>query len=279
LPEHLPDSYAGCDNNIYNEVSPNWKLGQWYSATECEELFYRKVFAALNEAMKPVFIYFKTNGWKVSQTMYRPLDVRLKQAETAFFNTNPFPYSPDYTLTADANPMKGAYHDYFKRYGEFMNSGASLIKNGHLDTATVIKSHQFANEGKEFSLKLEICLNRPLRTDGYPENLDMMPVKKLSDSVYLINKVISTNIQMLTYYDAYLLIGKWDTPKWTPDRDITAAPLLPENAKKLSIQTIFIRLDCGKNLANTVISHINIDELKKMLNITPALTNDKKSDE
>ena len=76
--EHLPDSYPGCDNTIYNEMSPDWNLGQWYSATECEESFYKKTFTTLNNALNPAIRYLSAKGWDMSGVpKYKPLEKQI----------------------------------------------------------------------------------------------------------------------------------------------------------------------------------------------------------
>src|SRR5215831_13782874 len=55
--ERLPDAYPGCDNTIFDKVSPNFDLGQWRSSTACEASLGRKLMAAVDTSLQPAYRY------------------------------------------------------------------------------------------------------------------------------------------------------------------------------------------------------------------------------
>ena len=63
LAQKLPDHYDGCDNTIYNTMSPGFDLGQWRSASACETSFHHKVWSTLNEALEPAIAYLQSKQW------------------------------------------------------------------------------------------------------------------------------------------------------------------------------------------------------------------------
>ena len=79
------------------------------------------------------------------------------------------------------------------------------------------------------------------------------------------------NTSNFTFHDdggTYLFIGKWTTPEFK-DGYIVCSPVFQPGAKKLSIQAMYIRLGCGKELAETLIKHIDMAALQQIVNITP----------
>lgn len=261
--EHLPDSYPGCDNTIYNEMSPDYDLGQWYSATECEESFYKKVFASLNSALSPVIKYLSAKGWDMSSaTKYKPLERRYRSDMTHFFRTNP-QSGIDYDLDVNANPMKGAYHDFLQKMMEDIN----LSVKGDASKQKEIEAMQKEEPGK-FKLHLQATFNQPV-LNNYTLDLSHAQIKKINDNLFIIEEVQNTS--NYTFHDdggTYLFIGKWTTPQFE-DGHIICSPVFQPEAKKLSIQAMYIRLGCGNELAETLIKHIDMDKLQQILNITP----------
>jgi hypothetical protein len=267
-PEHLVSSYNGCDNAIYDEVSPNWRLGQWRTATECEEFFYKKVFDAMNTAMQPVYDYFKSQGWILLQrSVYKPLDVRLKGNNNGLFITHQFPYDNDYVLSFSANPMKGPYYDQQQKMMQFSETH-EIMKDGHLDTRMFKQLLRLKEGVKDFSFKIMVCLNRKLETEQYSSEVANIPLDKQQGYSFVIKKVISNDLNASKDFDTYLLVGNWRAPEWQ-SREVIVNPLVPADAKELSIQSIYIDIDCGKNLAPTIINHIDLKPLHQLINNTP----------
>lgn len=259
--EHLPDSYPGCDNTIYNEMSPDFDLGQWYSATECEESFYKKVFASLNSALSPAIKYLSAKGWDISSApKYKPLERRYRSDMTHFFRTNP-QTGIDYALDINANLMKGPYHDYLQK----IMDNITLAVKGDTSRQKEIEAMQKEGPGK-FELHLQATFNQPV-LNNYTLDLSQAQIKKINDNVFLIEGVKNTS--NFTFHNdggAYLFIGKWTTPQFESGH-IICSPVFPPDAKKLSIQAMYIRLGCGKELAEALIKKIDIDALQKIVNV------------
>ncbi|MDP4282992.1 MAG: hypothetical protein Q8891_01100 [Bacteroidota bacterium] len=261
--EHLPDSYPGCDNTIYNEMSPDWNLGQWYSATECEESFYKKAFTTLNRALNPAIKYLSAKGWDMSGVpKYKPLEHRLRKDTTHFFRTDPAS-GIDYDLDVNANPMKGEYHDFMQKILEDVD----LSVKGDTAKTRELSRLQKEEPGK-FKLHLQAIYNQPVQSN-YTLDLSHARVKKINDNLFLIENVQNTS--NFTFHDdggTYLFIGKWTTPEFK-DGYIVCSPVFQPGAKKLSIQAMYIRLGCGNELAETLLKHIDMNNLQQILHIIP----------
>ncbi|HET7117065.1 MAG TPA: hypothetical protein VFI29_11270 [Hanamia sp.] len=261
--EHLPDSYPGCDNTIYNEMSPDYDLGQWYSATECEESFYKKVFASLNSALSPVIKYLNAKGWDMSSaTEYKPLERRYRSDMTHFFRANP-QSGIDYDLDVNANPIKGAYHDFLQK----MVEDITLSVKGDASKQKEIEAMQKEEPGK-FKLHLQTTFNQPV-LNNYTLDLSHAQIKKINDNVFIIENVQNTS--NYTFHDdggTYLFVGKWTTPQFE-DGHIICSPVFQPEAKKLSIQAMYIRIGCGTELAEKIISLIDKTSLQEILKIQP----------
>lgn len=256
--DHLPDTYAGCDNTIYNEMSPDYAGGQYYSATNCEESFYKKVFKKLNDALSPSINYLRSQGWDVSNApKYTPLKKRIKSDLTHFFRTNP--NGVDYDLDVSANPMKGAYHDFLQKILADATGGSSKLKE--------LEALQ-KEEPAKFKLHLQVSFNQPV-SENYKLDLSHAQIKKINDNIFLIENVKNTS--NFTFHDdggVYLFVGKWNNPAFK-EGYISASPIFQANAPKLSIQAMYIRIGCGEELAAAILKNINMQSLQKIINTNP----------
>ncbi len=261
LPQ-LKDNYSGCDNTVYNEVSPYWKtLGNWRSATECEKEFYAKIFPLMKKALQPVYDYYKSKAWNFdheSLTTYSPLDIRLKAPADSFFHNQDATEHRDYFMYAVADINSKPYADLNKKMMEILSNPNN--KNAQKELASV------GAEQSEFSFKITIFLNRNLdETDKgaypnhvYEENEDGFP--------YAINGEDTLNGSAKDHV-LYLLYGNWKKPDLSAS-DIADINPVPD-AKELSIQSILIRIQSGNKTADQIASMIDRNALKELLNTKP----------
>lgn len=261
--KHLPDSYSGCDNSIYNQLSPDYKWGQYYTATQCEESFYKNIFTALTSALSPAINYLASKDWYMQDMpKYKPLEMRLRSETEHFFRTDPN-YGIDYDMDITANQLKGPYYDLLQKTKEDI---MLLIKGDTSKKKEVDSIQEEANE--KFKLHLQATFNRRVLTDN-TLNVSHARIKKINDKVFLIENVQNTD--NITFHDdggTYLFVGKWRTPTFE-NGHIICFPIFNLNAKKLSIQTMYIRFGCGNELAETLIKHIDMDKLQQILNVSP----------
>lgn len=260
---HLPDSYPGCDNTIYNEFSPDYSDGQYCTPTECEQSFYKKTFTTLSNALSPAIKYLGSQDWNISSApKYKPLEHRLRNDMNNFFKTNPLT-GIDYDLDINANPMKGAYHEYLQK----TISLAQQLGQGDPKKIKELETLQ-KEEPRTFKLRLQVVYNQPVQSN-YSLDLSHAQVKKINDDLFLIENVENTS--NYTFHDdggAYLFIGKWTEPQFN-NGYIVCSPVFNPGAKKLSIQAMYIRIGCGNELAETLLKYINLTKLQQILDTTP----------
>lgn len=123
-------------------------------------------------------------------------------------------------------------------------------------------------EPGKFKLHLYATFNQPV-LNNYTLDLSHAQIKKINDNVFIIENVQNTS--NYTFHDdggTYLFVGKWTTPQFE-DGHIICTPVFQPEAKKLSIQAMYIRIGCGKELAEKIISLIDKTSLQKILKIQP----------
>jgi hypothetical protein len=261
--ERLPDSYPGCDNTIYNKMSPNYDLGQWRTATACEISFHKQVCDEFHKAFDPVYTYLRAKDWIITAPACKPLEMINKSLTGSFFKLTAM---SRYRLDASANPMKGEYQQYTQRLLEQSTKIGAAIARG--DTSGAKQLRDMGKEvNKKFELHLEIFTNEEIKKD-YSLDLSTAQVKKINDSEYIID---GAECSGCTYSDdggTYILLGHWSAPLFDQNH-ISATPNFGTNAKKLSVQAFYIRLGCGQELAKDIMQHIDFNALKQLLQIIP----------
>ena len=259
----LPDSYPGCNNVIYNEMSPDYSSGQFYTATACERSFYKKVFGLLSKSLAPAIEYLRSKDWDLSGVpTYKPLENRWRQDLNHYFRTNPNS-GIDYDMAVTASPVKGDYQIFIQK----IIKDAQLSARGDAAKAAELQALQ-KQEPRKFKLRLQVSFNQPVLTN---HSLDFRQavVRQLNDQAFLIEDVENTS--SYTFQDDggfYLFLGKWATPK-LEEGYIKCSPELPPGDKKLSIQAMYIRIGCGRELATTLIKRLDMNLLKEILQATP----------
>lgn len=260
---HLPDTYSGCDNTIYNEISPDFSTGQYYTPTECEQSFYRKTYDALSIALSPVFKYLSEQNWDMSNApKYKPLEQRFWEKRNDFFKVDPIS-GVDFDLDVHADPAKGPYHEYIQK----VMSLAQQLGQGDQNKIKELEILQ-KEEPEKFKIHLQVFYNQAVQSN-YRLDLSHAEVKKLNDEAFIVEGVGNTGEG--TFHNdggTYLFIGKWTTPRLNDDY-IVCSPVMRPDLKKLSIQALYIRIGCGKELSETILSHIDTNALFKLLQVTP----------
>src|SRR5215472_4148810 len=72
--EHLPDAYLGCDNTIFDRMSPSFDLGQWRLSTACEVSLRRKLMTAVDASLQPAYRYMRSQTWTCDPIKDTPSD-------------------------------------------------------------------------------------------------------------------------------------------------------------------------------------------------------------
>lgn len=205
---HLPDSYSGCNNTIYNEFSPDYSSGQYYTPTECEQSFYKKIFATLSNALSPAMKYLAAQDWDMNRVpKYKPLEHRLRTRMNDFYQKDPGGSRIDYNLDVNANFMKGAYHDYMQK---ILNLSKHIGSMGNIDTSVVNEIDRLQKEEpQKFKLNLQVFYNQPVQAISQLD-LSHAVVKKINDNAFLIEHVGNTDkSDFHTDGSTYLFVGKW----------------------------------------------------------------------
>ena len=108
-----------------------------------------------------------------------------------------------------------------------------------------------------------------LFSSNHTLGLTHVQIKKINDNMFLLENVQNTS--NYTFHDdggTYLFVGKWTEPKFE-DGYIVCSPVLQPDAKKLSIQAMYVRIGCGNELAETLLKHIDLTKLQQILDTTP----------
>lgn len=249
---HLPDSYPGCDNTIYDTWSPHADLGQWRSATECEESFYFKLFTNIKTAFGQAYASLAAKGWMVNAPAYAPVKIinRSGDDNNSYF-TMPRPY---YQADANADPMKGEYHDYMQKV-------MSLSQSGNM---TQLQELSDKAAGR-YELVVHVVVNKKVETSS-PLDFTQAQVHKLSDSVFVVSGVKG---DYKGGAGTYIFIGHWgDGPQWE-NGYFTSEPMLPEGAPKLHVGALYVTLGCNDELASVLLKQIDMNKLTRLLNTRP----------
>jgi hypothetical protein len=260
---HLPDAYSGCDNTIYNEMSPDFSTGQYYTPTECEQSFYRKTYDALSKALSPALKYLSAQDWDMSTApKYKPLEHRLWEKKNSFFKVDPIS-GVDFDLDVHADPAKGPYHEYMQKVMIL----AQQLGRGDQSKIKELETLQ-KEEPEKFKLHFQVFYNQAVQS-SYRLDFSHAAVKKLNDEAFIIEGVGNTGEG--TFHNdggTYLLIGKWTTPRLS-DGYIVCSPVMRPDSKKLSIQALYIRIGCGEELSETILSRIDTNALYRLLRVAP----------
>ncbi|MGN6639560.1 MAG: hypothetical protein ACTHJ8_11665 [Mucilaginibacter sp.] len=251
---HLQDSYAGCDNTVYDTESPHADLGQWRSSTECEESLYHKLFADIKDIFAPACASLAAKGWIVNSPKYALLK-RINRVNDVNNNYFTMPL-PNYTITANADPMKGEYHEYIQKMLE-MSKSASLTDASQMEKIQAMSN----NAAGRYELVIHMQVNKKVESSTTMD-FSKAAVQKLNDSVYLITGIIG---DYKNGAGAYIFVGNWgDEPKWD-NGHFTSEPMMSDAGKKLSVGAFYVYLGCNSQLADLLLKQIDLAKLSHLL--------------
>lgn len=255
---HLQDSYAGCDNTIYDTQSPHADLGQWRSSTECEESLYHKLFTDIKNIFAPACASLAAKGWMVNSPKYGPLK-RINRVNDVNNNYFSMPL-PNYNITANADPMKGEYHDYIQKVLD-MSKSASLT-----DASQMEKMQAMSNSAAgRYELVVHVQVNRKVES-SMPMDFSKAAVQKVNDSVYFVSGITG---DYKNGAGTYIFVGNWgDEPKWD-NGYFTSEPMMSDAGKKLSVGAFYVYLGCNSQLADLLLKQIDLAKLSHLLQLTP----------
>ena len=253
LTRRLPDHYEGCDNTIYNMMSPDFDLGQWRSAAACETSFHHKFWSTLNEILDPAITYLQSKQWICEKVKENKVTRVRLQSENNLYNFRDF--NQVFKATYEMNPsvmMNSGSTDHML---ELVNKISALPFNpAPADSARVNRERDRLQ--KELSgigdniknnqqIVVEAGVNVPWSGD-YPADGSAALVTKTAYGCLVEN---TTNPTWGYSFSGgtYILVGSWSTPE--PTAAMVCSPEISTDGKKLSVQSLYIRLGCGQDLA------------------------------
>jgi hypothetical protein len=275
--QKLPDEYNGCDNTIYNKWSPRSDLGQWRTATECEVNFHHKVWATFNAALAPAYEYLQSKKWTCNPVKENKITALYRDRENQLYTFKNC--GQVFNTSFQSDPTELMHSIQTDKILELSEKIAALPYNPPpQDSARINKeraemSEELNNFGKSINddkqLTLEVVVNTALPTDPY-YTLDVSnAVTKKTASGYIIKNIKWKGSNNYTSAGGtYIFYGNWQVPEQSGS-DPIAAPVFNNDSKKLVIQSIYIRLGCGDELATQVIRHIDFTMLDKLLQMQP----------
>ncbi len=273
LVQKLPDHYEGCDNTIYNAMSPGFDLGQWRSASACETSFHHKVWSALNEVLEPGISYLQSKQWLCEKAKENKVARVRLQTENNFYNFRDFNqiFKTNYQINPSVMMNSGSTNHLL----ELVNKMAALPMNpAPADSARVNRERdrlqkELSSAGNNINnnqqIVVEAGVNVPWSKD-YPADGSGATVTKAAYG-YLVENTTNPTWGYNYSGGTYILVGSWAKPE--PSSQMVCSPELNPDAKKLSVQSFYIRLGCGQELAKELISHLDLAALRRMLQLTP----------
>jgi hypothetical protein len=274
--EHLPDAYPGCDNTIFDRMSPSFDLGQWRSSTACEVSVVRKLMTAVDASLQPAYRYMQSQMWTCDPIKYTPSDrvrrgrehdpLRLANFQASAMRGS---CSPGAAAVTRAVPLD--------RITALATKLASLpLDPPPADRARVEKERQqiqdeLTNIGKgvneKQALAFEVTVNAPSSPDR-PIEMSDGTIEKVSANEYVVANTGSASSGFSEVGGTYVLLGAWESPQRTGDR-ITMRPALASAARPLSVQALMIRIGAGPDIAKQVLQHLDVQKLTALLPIAP----------
>ncbi len=273
LTQKLPDHYEGCDNTIYNTMSPGFDLGQWRSASACETSFHHKIWSTLNEALEPAITYLHSKQWLCEKVKENKVTRVRLQSENNFYNFRDF--NQVFKTSYQINPSVMMNSGSTSHMLDLVNKMAALPMNpAPADSARVNRERDrlqkeltgFGNNiNNNQQIEVEVGVNVPWSRD-YPADGSQASVTKTAYG-YLVENTTNPTWGYSYSGGTYILVGSWSTPE--PTAKMVCTPELRTDGKKLSVQSLYIRLGCGQELAKEVIGHLDLAALRQMLQLTP----------
>jgi hypothetical protein len=272
------DSAAGCDNTIYNTWSPNADLGQWRSSTACETSMYHKVWAGFSGALQPALAYLQGQRWTCDPDKEKRSDFVSRARSTEPFTFRKYlgngqgPIQRHCQL-APTDPKSAT--DSMAPVLALTQKLAQLMANpspdGKLSPEAEAIANQLKDLGKGINQKNEAYVE--IRVNEPPASKIDIPagaIEKIGADGYVIrNTNYSGSTQGFDYQAAgglYVLLGRWKEPH--PGKAITIEPDV-STPQTLKIEALLLRFGTGSDLANTLLSKINMNGLKQVLQTAP----------
>jgi hypothetical protein len=274
--EHLPDAYPGCDNTIFDRMSPSFDLGQWRSSTACELSLRRKLMTAVDALLQPAYRYMQSQTWTCDPIKDMLSDRVRRGREHDPFRLANFQgaamrgsCSPSAAAVTRAVPLD--------RITELATKLASLPPDPPpADRARVEKERQqiqdeLTNIGKgvneKQALAFEVTVNAPSSPDR-PIEMSNGTIDKVSANEYVVANTGSAASGFSEVGGTYVLLGAWESPQRAGNR-ITMRPALPAAAKPLSVQAVMIRIGTGPDIAKQMLEHMDVRGFTALLPIAP----------
>jgi hypothetical protein len=273
--EHLPNTYAGCDNTIFDRISPNFDLGQWRSSTGCEVSLRHKLIAAIDASLQPVYRYMKSQTWTCDPIKDTPSDRARRGREHEPFRLAAF-QGAAMRGACQPNPAAISQAVPLDRITALSTRLASLpLDPPPADRARVEKERQEIQDelsgiGKRLNekqaLALEVTVNEPSSPDR-PIAMTGGTIEKVGATEYVVANTGSAASGFSEVGGTYLLLGAWQPPERSGDR-VTLRPALTAGAP-LTVQAILIRIGAGPDLARQAMQHLDVRALAAMLPMAP----------
>jgi hypothetical protein len=276
--QKLPDEYNGCDNTIYNKWSPESDLNQWRSATACEINFHHKVWSTITAALEPAFNYLRSKKWICIKIEEKKLEDVYRNREDQLYNFKNFGRLIFSTQLQSDPTELGQSNQADKIIALSKKLGELTFNPPPEDSARVNKERndlqqQLTNIGSDINdnkqINLEVKVNEALPDDSYYATDGSNAIIKKTNGGYIVENIKSKGSNSYnTSGGTYIFLGSWQEPQ-QDGSNIHCTPNLTAYTKKLSIQSIYIRIGCGNELANEFIQHINFTLLQKLFQLEP----------
>jgi hypothetical protein len=274
--ERLPDAYAGCDNTIFDRMSPNFDLGQWRSPTACEVSLRHKLMAAIDASLQPVYRYMKTQTWTCDPIKDTPSDRARRGREREPFRLAEFAGAA-MRGACQPNPAAISQAVPLDRITALATRLASLpLDPPPADRARVEKERQQIQDelsgigkglNEKQALAFEVTVNEPSSPDR-PIDISGGTIEKVSAAEYVVANTGSAASGFSEVGGTYVLLGQWQPPERKGDL-VTMRPGLDAAGKPLRVQAIMIRIGAGPDIARQVLQQLDVHALAAMLPMVP----------
>jgi hypothetical protein len=273
------EAAAGCDNTIYNTWSPKADLGQWRSSTACETSLYHKVWAGFSSALQPAVTYLQSQRWSCDADKEKRSDfVNRGRAAEPFTFRKYFGNGEGQTerhcqlsVATDAKSAADSLAPMLALTQKLAELMAHPSPDGKLSPEAEAIQKQLSDLGKGINQKNEAYVEiRVNQSAASTIDIPAGAIEKIGSDGYIIRSTnrsgSSEGFDYQTGGGLYVLLGRWNEPH--AGKAITLQPAV-STPQTLKIEALLLRFGTGGDLANNLLSKINMTALKQVLQTVP----------
>lgn len=257
-------SYKDCDNVIHDKL-----IGaENRSPTDCEVKFDLDVRRAVHDAFEPLINHFTKETWRLeNETPVKPITGVGRGTEKNFFNPG-FSDGGNYAIHLVMDEASSSYRKWYDQYNAIMED----LKRDPTKAGNVDKLTSFGVEEKGATqINIHVFVNQFSTAATNFSSMHMIERPEgASRFIYLKNEQAATGGGKENSGNAaWLYIGKWGEPKFEKFDDgseqVSMTAIINKTAPHLSVQAIAIKIEANDELANRVLTLVDIHKLDSLI--------------